>query len=422
MATEVKLPELGENIDAGDVIKVLVAVGDDITLEQPILEIETDKAALEVPAPVSGTVEAIHVKVGDVAKVGQPVLTVNENGARKAKKPPSAAPQKQVVAPEPKASSPAAPSNVIAMDRTSVKDQEKQSIPAAPSARRRARELGVDISQVKGSGPGGKIAVADVQRHALAASSVQGGATVTQLPITLPDFSKWGEIRLEPMTNVRRHTAENLSKSWPSLPQVTHYDKADVTELEQLRKQHGAKAEAAGGKLTVTALLLKVIAAALREFPKFNASIDLNNRQIIYKEYIHIGIAVDTERGLLVPVIRDVDKKELIELAVELTEISTKARNKKLKLDEMQGGNFTISNLGGIGGTNFSPIVNAPEVAILGVSRGQIEPRFYEGSFVPRTMLPLALSYDHRLIDGADAARFLRWVVERLEQPTTLLG
>jgi pyruvate dehydrogenase E2 component (dihydrolipoamide acetyltransferase) len=233
----------------------------------------------------------------------------------------------------------------------------------------------------------------------------------------LPDFSKWGEVEREPMSNVRRATATHTSIAWATIPHVTNHDKADITELEKLRKQFALRAEAAGGKLTITAIALKVVASALKVFPKFNASVDIDKGEIIHKKYYHIGVAVDTPAGLLVPVIRNVDRKNVIELSVELGQVAEKARAKKLGLDEMQGGTFTITNLGGIGGTHFSPIVNAPEVAILGIARGRIEPVFIDGEFQPRLMLPLALSYDHRLIDGADAARLLRWLAETLEQP-----
>jgi len=247
-----------------------------------------------------------------------------------------------------------------------------------------------------------------------AASVVVSGLTPA---VYLPDFSKWGEIEREPMSKVREKTATHLSGAWATVPHVTQFDKADITEMEKLRKQFAPKAEAEGGKLTMTAILLKICAAALRVFPQFNASVDMQNKEIVYKKYLNIGVAVDTDRGLLVPVIRDVDDKNIVDLSVELTQIAQKTRDRKLSLEEMQGGNFTISNLGGIGGTAFTPIVNAPEVAILGVSRSKYEPVYDNGKFEPRLMLPLSLSYDHRLIDGADGARFIRWVVEAIEQP-----
>jgi len=236
----------------------------------------------------------------------------------------------------------------------------------------------------------------------------------------LPDFSKWGKVERVSMRGVRRKTAEHLWEAWNTIPHVTHQDKADITELEQLRARFAPKAEEAGGKMTVTAIALKVCASALKVFPQFNASIDMAKEEIVYKQYISIGVAVDTDRGLLVPVIRDVDKKNIVELAAELTQLSKKAREKKLMPAEMAGGTFTITNLGGIGGTGFSPIVNHPEVAILGLSRSSMEPVWLNGKFEPRRVLPLSLSYDHRLIDGADAARFLRWIAEAFEQPFLL--
>jgi pyruvate dehydrogenase E2 component (dihydrolipoamide acetyltransferase) len=238
--------------------------------------------------------------------------------------------------------------------------------------------------------------------------------------ISLPDFSRWGQIERQPMKSVRRKTAQHLAYAWSTIPHVTHYDSADITELEQLRKKYETRAEAAGGKLAMTAIAVKVIASALKVFPQFASSIDLAHEEIIYKKYVHIGVAVDTDRGLIVPVIRDADRKNIVQLSVELARLAEKARDRKISFEDMEGGVFTISNLGGIGGTAFSPIVNSPEVAILGVSRGRMEPVYLQGLFQPRLILPLSLSYDHRVIDGADAARFLRWVVQALEQPFLL--
>jgi pyruvate dehydrogenase E2 component (dihydrolipoamide acetyltransferase) len=289
---------------------------------------------------------------------------------------------------------------------------------AAPSVRRLARELGVDIRRVQGTGPEGRVSPEDVQafvRNALASPQGSGAAAVT-----LPDFSKWGEVERKPMSNIRRKTAEHLSHAWRVIPHVTQHDRADITALEALRKAHAPQAEKAGGKLTMTAIALKVVAAALREFPQFNSSVDLARGEIIYKKSVHVGVAADTERGLLVPVVRDVDRKGILELSSDLARLSEKARTGKLSLDEMQGGGFTITNLGGIGGVGFTPIVNWPEVAILGISRSSQEPVFVGNQFEPRLMLPLSLSYDHRVIDGADAARFLRWVAEAFEQPFVL--
>jgi pyruvate dehydrogenase E2 component (dihydrolipoamide acetyltransferase) len=274
----------------------------------------------------------------------------------------------------------------------------------------------VDIRRVQGSGPGGRISDEDVQafvRNVMAG----GGGAAPAAPSALPDFTKWGEVERKPMSNIRRKTAEHLSNAWNQIPHVTQHDKADITAVEELRKKYAPQAEKAGGKLTMTAIALKIAATALQRFPQFNASVDMARNEIVYRKSVHVGVAVDTPRGLLVPVIRDVDRKGIIELAGDLAKVSEKARSGKLSLDEMQGGGFTITNLGGIGGTSFTPIVNWPEVAILGISRGAFEPVYDGTNFQPRLTLPLSLSYDHRVIDGADGARFLRWVAEAFEQP-----
>jgi pyruvate dehydrogenase E2 component (dihydrolipoamide acetyltransferase) len=303
-------------------------------------------------------------------------------------------------------------------------EAEGEVAAAAPSLRRMARELGVDINEVSGTGPSGRISEADVRNYArsIILNASSGTRPVQTAVSTTPDFSKWGEVERKAMSGVRRKTAQHLQEAWSSIPHVTHFDYADITELEQLRERFSKKAEDAGGKLTVTAIALKVAAEALKVFPQFNASLDAAQDEIVYKKYCHIGVAVDTDRGLLVPVIRDVDKKKILDLSVELTQAAEKARNKKLSLDEMEGGSFTITNLGGIGGTSFTPIINSPEAAILGLSRATRQPVYTDsnGQFEPRLMLPLSLSYDHRLIDGADAARFLRWVAEALQQPFLL--
>jgi pyruvate dehydrogenase E2 component (dihydrolipoamide acetyltransferase) len=289
--------------------------------------------------------------------------------------------------------------------------------------RQLAREIGVDITEVEGTGPFGRINIDDVKRHArtrrAAPAAAPGGIGVPAIP--LPDFAKYGEVERKAMSNVRAATARRMAYAWGTVPAVTQNDKADITDLEQLRARFGKRVEAAGGKLTTTAIALKIVAGALRKFPQFASSVDVARQEIVYKRYVHVGVAVDTDRGLLVPVIRDVDKKNVVELSIELNQIAQRARDRKLAPDAMEGGVFTITNLGGIGGTFFSPIVNAPEVAILGIARAQREPVWRDGQFVPRLMLPLSLSYDHRIIDGADAARFLRWVAEAFEQPFMLM-
>jgi pyruvate dehydrogenase E2 component (dihydrolipoamide acetyltransferase) len=303
-----------------------------------------------------------------------------------------------------------------------------KAAPASPGVRRLAREVGVDINQVQGSGHGGRISLDDVKEHARRILSSVGsashsggsqGAGARGLR-PLPDFAKWGEIERQPWSNIRRVTAEHLSYAWNTIPHVTQFDKADVTALEELRKRYKEQTAKAGGNLTVTAMLVRILATAVKRFPQFNASIDGERGEIVFKKFVNIGVAVDTDRGLLVPVIRNADQKNIQEIAVELNGLAARARDKKLTLDDMSGGGMTISNLGGIGGTYFTPIVNWPEVAILGVSRGATEPVWKDGAFQPRQLLPLSLSYDHRVIDGADAMRFLRWVVEAIEQPFLL--
>ncbi len=436
MPTDFILPELGENIAGGDVVRVLVAAGDSVKKDQPVLELETDKATIEVPSSVSGTVTAVRIKQGERVKVGQVVLTFDSSATPAKEAPKVPQPEPATPAPaaaaEPAAVAPAAAPepkpkraevvdirggarNVPVAQPAAEADSQGPAAPAAPSVRRLARELGVDIRRVAGSGPAGRISADDVQ--AFVRNAMAGGIPAAGAPSSLPDFSKWGEVERKAMSNIRRKTAEHLTHAWNAIPHVTQHDKADITALETLRKQFSPQAEKAGGKLTMTAIALKIVAAALGKFPQFNSSIDIARNEIVYKKSIHVGVAADTERGLLVPVIRDVDRKGIIQLAAELGAASDKARAGKLSLDDMQGAGFTITNLGGIGGTSFTPIVNWPEVAILGISRGAREPVYVNGAFEPRLMLPLSLSYDHRVIDGADAARFLRWVAEAFEQP-----
>lgn len=450
MAKEFRLPLLGENIKSGTVVRILVKKGDRVEVNQPVIEVEADKTSAEVPSNVSGTVTEIHVSEGDEVKTNQLILTLSdsaedaaptakapeEDKAAEAPAPAVEEPQPAAAEPAPKPSPapapPAAATTVSTPAASAVEPTadaapgDAKPIPAAPSVRRFAREVGVDLRKVQGTGPGGRISIEDVKAYLRSldlASQPEPAAAVGgfQLPVQqLPDFSKWGPIQREKMSGIRRATAHHLSQAWITIPHVTQHDKADITEMEKLRKQYAPRVERAGGKLTMTAILVKVVVGALRQFPRFNASVDMANEEIIYKNYYNIGIAVDTEHGLLVPVIRDADRKSLVQIAVELGEIAQKARDRKLTAEDMQGGTFTISNLGGIGGTGFTPIVNAPEVAILGVARSRIEPVYQNGEWVPRNMLPLSLSYDHRIIDGADAARFLRWIASALEDPFLL--
>jgi len=447
-ASEFKLPELGENISQGDLVRLMVTPGVKVSEGQPVMELETDKAVVEVPYSVSGVVKEVKVKEGEKIKVGQVIFTLEGGAAAAQPARPRSAPVEHVSGQhgarlafqaairaegktEEQALPPDQPHQTVASFSMPAQlgkvagTEQRQPVPAAPHVRRLAREVGIDIYEVKGTGPGGRISEDDVKAHAKALLSTAAAAAATPraghfAQPHLPDFAKWGKIERVSMRGVRRKTAQHLAEAWNTIPHVTQHDRADITELEHLRARFAPKAEEAGGKMTVTAIALKVCAAALKVFPQFNASIDIEKEEIVYKQYINIGVAADTDRGLLVPVIRDVEKKNIVELAVELSGLSKKARDKKLTPADMEGGTFTITNLGGIGGVGFTPIVNFPEVAILGLSRSRIEPEWINGKFEPRLILPLSLSYDHRLIDGADAARFLRWISEAFEQPFLL--
>ena len=418
MPVQFALPDLGENIESGDVIRILVDVGDRLAEDQIVIELETDKAVIEVPSSIDGTVTGILIQQGDTIAVGQPILEVEATAAPAVEETSPAAeetPSVPVPVEEP-TPTPIPPASVVEEAPSApISTSTDGPVPAAPSTRRLAREIGVDIAQIQGTGPGGRISIDDVKAHSKKLHAAQGAAPIAAAP--LPDFSQWGAVERQPMTKVREITAERLAQAWATIPQVTQFDKADITSLEKWRAAYGQKAEAAGGKLTPTAILIKVLGIALKVFPQFNASIDIAQREVVYKRYFHIGIAVDTPHGLLVPVVRDVDQKNIIELAVELSELAQKTRERKIGPADMQGGSMTISNVGTMGGTAFTPIVNPPEVAILGVARSQVEPAYIDGQFQPRTFLPLSLSYDHRLIDGADGARFLRWICTALEDP-----
>lgn len=424
------LPELGENIQSGTISKILVSRGDKLSKGQSVIELETEKAVVELPIDFSGVVKNILVKEGEVVKVGQNLIEVEGEADLSVSEAVTGEIDQmtQIVQGEVRSSTGAEGKveflNVQTPFPAGIPPRAGEPVPAAPSIRRFAREIGIDIHQVPGTGVAGRITMDDVKNYARTHQS-QKAVSSTIIPgieaEELPDFSRWGEIERQPMSKVREKTARHLSYAWATIPHVTQFDKADITDLEQLRQRYGKQVEAGGGKLTITVILLKIVAYALIKYPQFNASIDIQKSEIIFKKYVNIGVAVDTDRGLLVPVIRHVDKKNIIQLSKELIELSQKARDRKLSLAEMQGGNFSISNLGGIGGTSFTPVVNSPEVAILGVSRSEMQQVFREGEFKARLILPLSLSYDHRLIDGADAARFLRWVAEALEQPFKIL-
>ncbi|MBX3467005.1 MAG: 2-oxo acid dehydrogenase subunit E2 [Planctomycetes bacterium] len=419
-ATAFHVPDLGEGVDKGTIVNVLVAAGDTIRAEQPVVEIELDKATVELPCPHAGKVTEVHVKAGDEVKKGQLLLSLEADGgdgaAPKAARPKPAAESKP--APEPKAEpKPAAEAKPAPRPTAApAPAREGATLPAGPAVRKLARHLGIDLAQVRGTGERGRITLEDVAGQVQQAGAVGGPAGQP----AMPDFAQWGEVAREPLSGIRKKTAEAMARSWSLVPAVTQHDLADVTDLEAGRKAF--KAAHPESKVTMTALILKALVVALRRYPAFNASIDLARGELVYKKYFHLGVAVDTEHGLLVPVLRDVDRKSATELARELDDLAQRARARKLGLDDMRGATFTLSNLGGIGGTGFSPIVNWPEVAILGVSRAREQ--FVPGpggAPVARLLMPVSLSYDHRLIDGASAARFTRLVCDLLSRPTDLL-
>ncbi|MGH7884831.1 MAG: 2-oxo acid dehydrogenase subunit E2 [Thermodesulfobacteriota bacterium] len=456
---EFKLPELGEDIKEGSVVNVFVSPGDKVTKEQSLIELETDKAALEIPSPADGVIKEVLVSNGDTVLIGQVIVKIDDGSSgdtksddkSKDKKDSRESEKNLKKKKETKKESSNESDEIEEKKKKERKDEKEKNIesditesesakleenevtkedssdsndsipvPAPPSVRRLAREIGVDISAVTGSGPGGRIQEDDVKSYAKSLLSESSVSSSGKIDIKLPDFSKWGGITVEEMSNVRKLTAEHLSRAWTA-PHVTQCDKADITELENIRKQNKDKVKNAGGSLTMTAIIIKIAASALIKFPKFNCSIDMKSKKIIYKNYINIGVAVDTERGLLVPVIRDVDKKNIIDISIELGDLSQRARNKKIKPDELQGNTFSVTNVGGIGGTYFTPIINQPDVAILGITRSSLEPVYINNNFEPRLMMPVCLSYDHRIIDGAEAARFTRWFCEAVEQPFNIM-
>ncbi len=446
MAQEFKLPELGENIDSIQVVQVMVSAGGSVEVDQPVLELETDKATIEVPSNVAGTVAAVHVNPGDAIKVGQVIFSLSEAGGSADKKPEpaaeaepakDAAPEGQAEpeaekkeqpaaasAPEPAASSAPAPATDSPAKAVApeMPVSSGKKVTAAPSVRRFAREIGIDLEKVTGSGPRGRIFKDDVKAYSRQLNAARDAGPVPGVAHVppLPDFTRWGSVERKKMSVIRTKTAEHMTLSWSQVPHVTIYDKADISELEVLRKKYASLTEKQGGKLTMAVMVCKIVAHALRRFPIFNASADMAAREIIYKEYVNLGVAVNTPRGLMVPAIRDADKKNMIQLASEIHELAAKCRDGKIKLEEIEGSTFTVTNLGRICGEYFTPIVNYPEVAILGVGRAAEEARVRDGQVVPRTMLPLSLSFDHRVIDGADGAKFLGWIRDAIEEPLVL--
>jgi pyruvate dehydrogenase E2 component (dihydrolipoamide acetyltransferase) len=413
---DVKLPKLGEGADSGVVVNLFVKEGDTVALNQAILELENEKAVASIPSTGAGVVSKIHVKPGDRISIGQRILTLTESGQ------PAAAP----TAPK---ETKAAVQKIEHEHEDENEEEEKQEeqvstvVPvAAPSVRRLARELGIDLRKVRGSEAGGRVVLADVKNYiqrliaGAGKGKPSGGAAAPVKPVAESiDFSKWGPVSKKPLTPLRQVIARRMGESWNAVPRVTQFDEADFTRLNELRKKFAAKYEKQGARLTLTPLVLKAVAETLKKHPLFNSSLDEAANQIVLKEYYHIGIAVDTEQGLIVPVIRDVDKKSVLDLAKELEQVAAKARDRKISAEELKGGTFTISNQGAIGGAHFTPIVNVPEVAILGLGRGALKPVVRDDKVVIRMMTPLGLSYDHRVIDGGEAARFTVDLVAALQ-------
>jgi pyruvate dehydrogenase E2 component (dihydrolipoamide acetyltransferase) len=427
---EIRIPDIGSSGSA-NVIEVMVKAGDSVEADQSLITLESDKASMEIPTPKAGVVESLSIKVGDEAKTGDLILTLKIAGAAPAKKaqakPQEAAPQQQAVAPN-KQGVPEAKAGATPAPAVSGPSKAGTKVHAGPAVRMTAREFGVELADVPGTGPKGRILKEDVQAYVknmmqkakqAPAAGTTGGAGIPPIPEV--DFSKFGEVEEVPMTRLMQVGAANLHRSWLNVPHVTQFESSDITELEAFRVAQKAVAEKAGVKLTVLPLLLKACAHLLKELPEFNASLAPSGKAVIRKKYVHIGFAVDTPDGLLVPVIKNVDQKSLLQLAGEAAELAEKARTKKLSPDAMQGACFTISSLGHIGGTGFTPIVNAPEVAILGVSKATMQPVWDGKAFQPRLMLPLSLSYDHRVINGAAAARFTKRLSELLADIRTML-
>lgn len=427
--TDVVLPALAEGADSGTVVSILVKAGDAIEKDQPIIELENEKAIAPIPSTVAGVIAEVYVKEGDVINEGQKIVAVSSGDA-------SAASAEDVVTQEREA----APSPVqTPYDGQQVSDpylsyryQSRSGFPppASPSIRKIATAIGLDLARVPGSGHGGRILIEDVQkyiqylqnladspRQAAPAASAAPGAPAAEAPKPESiDFSQWGKVKAEPVSSLRKTIAKRLQNTWNTMPHVFQFDEADITDVMELRKKYKAAYAKKNAGLTLTSITIKAIVKALQQYPIFNASLDEAKQEIVYKDYYHIAVAVDTEAGLVVPVIRDADQKSILDISIELQELAAKARDRKLSADEMKGSSFTLSNLGGIGGTHFTPIVNAPNTAILGVGRGSVKPVYDGKKFIPRSFMSLCVSYDHRVIDGADGARFITAVVEAIEK------
>jgi pyruvate dehydrogenase E2 component (dihydrolipoamide acetyltransferase) len=443
MSRSFKLPDLGEGIHEGEVLAVPVEVGQEIKEGDIILEVETDKAAVEIPSPFSGRVQEILVQTGDIVKVGEVMMTFSNGpdvqAADVAKSPaePKTAPPAVAAAAKAPAADTGRPPNPEAHARPFDRKAHDRPVPASPATRRLARELGVDLHAVKPSGPAGLVTAEDVRGFAATVenvAAVPAAAPDAAVPGTpgdisvppLPDFSKWGEVQRVPFRSIRRATARQMSLAWSQIPHVNSQDVVDITRLEAFRQKHKAEIEALGGKLTITVFALKAVATALKTYPNFNATLDTKNNEMIIKHYYNVGVAVNTDKGLIVPVVRDVDRKSIKELALELTDLVQRTRQRKATVAEMQGGTFTITNAGAMGGGFFAPIINYPEVAILGMGQARMQPVVREqepGDYimVPRLVMPIVLCIDHRVLDGADSIKFLKILVETLEDPDQLL-
>ncbi len=421
---DVKLPNLGEGADSGTVVNIFVKEGDPIAKEQPIIELENEKAVATIPSSVAGVVSKVYVQTGEKISAGQKIISVAEAGGGSSPAPAAAkttAPKAQPAAqPAPQPVAAPAPAAEAAFEEAPPSDIP---VAAAPSIRKMAGELGIDLSRVRGTERGGRIVLTDVREYiqkmlhaAQQPKAAPAAAGAPQKPAAESiDFSKWGSIYKRPMTSLRKVISRRMAENWNTIPHVTQFDDADLTSILALRKKYLGAYEKNGARLTVTTFVLKAVTSALKKHPIFNSSLDEAADEIVFKEYIHLGIAVDTEAGLIVPVIRDADKKSMAELSKELEELAKKARDRKVSPDELKGGSFTISNQGGIGGAHFTPIVNKPEVAILGLGKGSMQAAVVDGKIEPRMKLPLGLSYDHRVIDGGSAARFIVDLVQAIE-------
>jgi pyruvate dehydrogenase E2 component (dihydrolipoamide acetyltransferase) len=419
---DVRVPRLAEGVESATVANILVSPGDRIEKDQVILELETEKAVGPIPSPAAGQVAKIHVKPGDEVAVGQPLITLTQEDAAE-KAPPA---EKKAPAAEPKMTRSAAdqaPQKAPPRDSQQYQYESTSGYPppASPSVRKIAGELGIDLARVKGSERGGRITLADLrsyidrlQQGAAAPAAAPEPAAKT-LPQTI-DFSRWGPVEKKPVSSIRRTIGQRMYESWTTIPHVTQFEDVDITQVTKLRKEYGPSLAKKGKHLTLTPFVLKAVVAALKKYPVFNSSLDEATGEVVYKNYFHIGVAVDTEAGLIVPVLRDVDKKSLADLSAELNELVERTRKRKISLEELQGGSFTISNQGGIGGGHFTPIINKPEVAVLGIGRSSLKPVVKDGKIEARAILPIALSYDHRVIDGADAVRFMMELVGMLEK------